>query len=184
MARWAVIAGEDGEQSASLALELVAELRAASVRVGGFVQRKGVDGDGKKGYDFVRLRDEETVPLALEGASARGPGEETFCSLVFQQAGFDAARRWLEEDAATADLLVLDGISKLEVSGRGHAAALEAALQLPDKVVLLCVRGSQLVYAVERFKLAELDVIGELEWPAEPTARDAFARELREACGR
>lgn len=182
MARWAIISGEDGEQNAALALELVAELRSAGVRVGGYVQRKYVAADGKKGYDLVRLRDHETVPLAFEGAAAKGPGEETFCSLVFQQTGFDAARRWLEEDAPLSDLLVLDAISKLEVSGKGHATTLEAALRVPDKLVLLCVRASQFVYAFERFKLADLEVVAELELPAESAARTAFARELAEAC--
>jgi nucleoside-triphosphatase THEP1 len=182
MARWALLSEENGEARANRALAIVEHFAAASVRVAGFVQRKRVDPQGPKRYEVVRLRDHETVALAVGGPMARGPAGENICTLAFHDGGFDAARRWLEEDAPGADVLVLDGIGKVEASGRGHAAALDAALRQPDKVVLICARASLLFSVVERFGLEEETMVAALELPADEAAMDAFVRAISEAC--
>jgi nucleoside-triphosphatase THEP1 len=182
MARWALISGGNGTENAACALKVVARLATRGIRAAGFVQRKHVDEEGRKRYELVRLGGGESVVLAVDGVAAKGPTEEFFCSMAFHQEGFDAARRWLEEDAPTSDLLVLDGISKLEVSGKGHCATLEAALCSTGKVVLLCARAHQLVYVVERFGLEEADMVAALELPADDTAFDTFLRHVGEGC--
>ena len=183
MARWALISGENGVENAARAVEVAERLAAGGARVAGYVQHKGVDERGRKRFEIVRLSSGERAVLAVHGVFPR-PGEgERFCSMAFRNDGFATARRWIEEDAPAADLLVLDGISKLEVMGRGHSATLGAALRREGKLVLVCARASQLFYVVERFGLAEEDLVAALELPAAVGAADSFARAVAAALG-
>jgi nucleoside-triphosphatase THEP1 len=172
MALWALISGEESQPKSDFALELARTLAARGVRVGGFAQDKQVDAKGEAGYALVRLSTGERVPLARAGVAPRGPEEEAFCGYAFRTDGFALARRWIEQDA-DADVLVLDGISKLEAAGRGHAAALELALALPSpKRVVVAARSSQLFYVMERFALPE--PFANVDLPAGAEEREAF----------
>jgi nucleoside-triphosphatase THEP1 len=182
MARWALISGESGVENAACALKALQRLRAKGVRIAGFVQHKTRNERGEKRYHLERLLTGERAILAVDGVAAKGPTEEFFCSMAFHNDAFDAARRWVEEDAAGADLLLLDGISKLEVSGKGHCATLEHALRLDEPVVFMCVRASQLSYVIERFALADADMVAALEPPADDAAFDAFVCDVKEGC--
>jgi nucleoside-triphosphatase THEP1 len=176
MARWALISSESGEGNAAAAAEVVERLAERGIRAAGFLQRRSVDERGAKRFELERLPGKERAILAVHGIPPRGPAEERFCSMTFHRDGFDTARRWIEEDASDAALVVLSGISKLEVYGRGHSEALSAALRRDDKVILLCARASQLFHVVERFGLDEAGLVAALELPAQPGAIDAFVR--------
>ncbi|MBI5549193.1 MAG: DUF2478 domain-containing protein [Deltaproteobacteria bacterium] len=186
MARWALISGEGGSDKSACARQVADRLQAAGLRVGGYLQHKLRDEQGQKRYELGRLGAKaERVVLAVDGIAAKGPGEDFFCSMAFYESAFDAARRWVEEDARAAEVLVLDGISKLEVSGKGHCAALESALRLPeDQVVILCARASQLSCVVERFALDDSAMVAALEVPAEAAAVEELASAVREAVGK
>jgi hypothetical protein len=82
------------------------------------------------------------------------PAQGSGCSIVFDPAGFEAARRWIAEDARASDVVVLDGIGKLELGGEGHRAAVARALA-EARLVVLAVRDDQLVYVVEALGLEE-----------------------------
>jgi nucleoside-triphosphatase THEP1 len=165
-----VVAGKGGRRS-SAAREVVDALRARGLRVGGFTQRTTEDEGGAKAIDLVRAAGGATVPLArsVPAPPAEGGGG---CSLAFDAAGLEAARRWVEADAAGADVVVLDGLGKLELGGGGHRAALDHALARA-RLVVLAVRDDQLVYALEAFGLgAPIAAWAEGEGPA---ALAAFA---------
>jgi nucleoside-triphosphatase THEP1 len=128
-------------------------LAARGLRVGGFTQRTTDADGGAMRIDLVHATDGAVVPLARsapEAAAAPGGG----CSVAFDPAGFEAARRWIEADAAGSDVVVLDGLGKLELGGGGHRAALGLALGAA-RVVVLAVRDAQLVYALEALGLGE-----------------------------
>ena len=182
MARWALISGESGVENAACAMEVLGRLKGDGIRIAGFVQRKSRNERGEKRYHLERLSTGERAILAVDGVAAKGPSEEFFCSMAFHNDAFDAANRWVKEDAAGADLLLLDGISKLEVSGKGHCATLEKALRLRKPVILICVRASQLSYVIERFALHDDKMVAALELPADQSAFDAFVGDLREGC--
>ena len=176
MARWALVSGEKGHNKADFTLGVVEELRAAGLKVAGFVQRRRYDAD-QKGYDLLRLASGERIVLAQGGVAARQVSQEAFCSFAFRNDAFEQAFGWLRQDAEGAQVLVLDDVSKLEVQGKGHAAALGWALAQPGKVVLLCARASQLFYVVESFGL-ESDPVAAVELPVGLEERAAFVRAL------
>ena len=176
MARWALISSEKGQGRASFTLGVVAELRAAGLHVAGFVQRPRTDGD-EKGYELQRLATGERIVLAQGGVAAKGPSQESFCTYAFRNDAFELAFGWIRQDAAAAEVLVLEDVSKLEVQGKGHAASLAWALEQPGKVVLISVRASQLFYVVETFGL-EGDPVATAELPISDADRAAFVSSI------
>jgi len=172
MARWALISGETGDENTAYAAKVVARLEAEGVRCGGFLQSKGFDAEGRKRHDLVHIGGGERTLLVVV------PDDEHFCSMALPGTGFDAARRWIEEDASRAEVLVLDRIGKVEVNGRGHCAAVVEALRMESNVILLCASAYRLFYVVEKFGLREEDLVAALELPVGDDELDAFVRDI------
>ncbi len=197
MACWALISGEDSVDRATCALSAAERLTGLGLSVGGFIQRRDVDAEGRKGYTLVRLgglgQAAETAPLAVPGTPPPGPDEGPSCSMTFDPAAFATAARWAAEDAeAGADLLVFGGVSRLEVSGHGHYAALSAALARSESggpAVLFCARASLLPRVLDRLGLED-EPLAAIELPAgggSPAGPGTFERlvaDLSAGCGR
>jgi nucleoside-triphosphatase THEP1 len=148
---WAlVIAGKGGRRS-HVARDVAGALAARGLRVGGFTQRMVESESGTKTIDLVHVPDGKAVPLARTAPST---AEAAACTLAFDRAAFEEARRWIEADAPASDVLVLDGIGKLELAGEGNRAAVAHALAT-RRLVVLAVRDDQLVYAIEALGLDE-----------------------------
>lgn len=150
---WALVVAAKGGKRSLAAREVADALRARGLRVGGFTQRTTDREDGAKDIDLVHAVDGRVVPLA-RGEKRTAPVEGGGCSIVFDPAGFEAARRWVDADAAASDVLVLDGLGKLELAGEGHRAAVARALR-GGPLVVLAIRDDQLVYALEALGLDE-----------------------------
>ncbi len=168
MANVALVYGPKGAGKTTTTLRIADLLIAAGVKVGGFFQRTTRDDLDRRGYDLVRVRDrhQQAIPLARPGCGTDESKQAVICSFAFSHEAFETGLRWLREDAQEAEVLVVDEVSKLEVSRQGHAAAIRFALGLPaEKVILLSVRGDQLFYVVETFGLDNA-VLGDLELPA------------------
>jgi nucleoside-triphosphatase THEP1 len=145
-----VIAGKGGRRSQA-ARNVADALVARGLRVGGFTQRTTESESGTKRVDLVHARDGRMVPLARSAAPGSDAAE---CALAFERAAFEEARRWIEWDAPETDVLVVDGLGKLELAGEGHRATIAHALEV-GRLVVLAVRDDQLVYAVEALGLGE-----------------------------
>ena len=177
MGRWALITGGPGGSKTSLVSAAIGALRARAVSLGGFAQEPVDEGEVRVGYEVRRLGARaERARVARKPGAARAPAEEEFCSLVFDGDAFARAARWIEEDlSGSAQVVVIDEVSKLEVAGRGHARAIERALA-SDRLAVLCVRADQLFAVVERFSLGEpIATLGEDQTSAEVFA-DAIAK--------
>jgi nucleoside-triphosphatase THEP1 len=95
--------------------------------VTGFFQRGVFDGGGDKaGYDLVSVQNAESVPLAHR-ASPNSPWE-------FNEQAFDRAAEMIEDGA---DVIILDEIGPLELSGGGHAKTLQNALVAQSALVIV-----------------------------------------------
>jgi nucleoside-triphosphatase THEP1 len=171
MAYALVIAGRGGRRSQA-ARNVAEALVARGLRVGGFTQRTVESGTGKKSVDLVHARDGRAVPLARAAPAGADPAA---CSLAFERAAFEEARRWVEDDAETCDVVVVDGLGKLELGGEGHRATIAHALKTAPLVVL-AVRDDQLVYAVEALGLEE--PVASYTDGSGAAALDTFATEL------
>jgi|GEM_PF-1482544 len=180
--RWAFISAERIEESTAFALSLVASLEEAGIRTAGFAQHKSTQENGPTRYEMVRLHSHERALLASNRGAATGENEASFCSLVFYNDSFATARRWVEEDAHKAELLLVGGIGKLEVFDKGHCQLLECLLKQEGALLLLCVRASQLSRLMERFAFPEEGMVEALELPASSELMEAFAERLKASC--
>lgn len=150
---WALVVAPRGGRRSGAAREVAAALAARGLRVGGFTQRTLEHEDGSKEFELVRAGTGATVPLARADRRA-APAEGGGCSVVFEAGAFATARAWIDADAATSDVLVVDGIGKLELAGEGHRATIGRALAAAP-IVVLAIRDDQLVYALEALGLDE-----------------------------
>jgi nucleoside-triphosphatase THEP1 len=175
MARaWAlVVAGKGGKRS-GVARDVAAALAARGLRVGGFTQRTVEAEDGAKAIDLVRAGGGAAVPLARSATAA----DAAACTLAFDRAGSEEARRWIRADAPGSDVLVVDGVGKLELGGQGNRAAVDEALA-SGRLVVLALRDDQLVYAIEALGLEE--PVAAYADGEGPSALAAFAAEVARA---
>lgn len=157
MTRWALLSAVKGTAKTSFLLDLVARLRAAGVRVGGVLQ-EGLQGpdDQRDGYVARELAGDARATVgrkARAGDDARADAQ-LVCSYAFDANALATARAWIERDAASCELVIVDEVSKLEVARGGHHDAVLAALAGPA-LPLLSVRADQLFAVMERFGLGE-----------------------------
>lgn len=154
MAWAAIVAGKGGKRSQA-AREVAQALVRRGLTVGGFAQRILEGANGTKTIEAESFRRPGVLVLARPPANAaEAASSGSACSLVFDAPGLAAARRWVEQDAAEADVLVLDGLGKSELAGQGNRAALDHAVAAAPLLVL-AVRDDQLHYAVEALGLGE-----------------------------
>lgn len=161
---WALIAGGRNTGKSGTAAEVAAALAARGVTVGGVIQEAVVEEGERVGYVARRVDAPGTVKmLARRGAAPEGarPGAvHTVCSFVFDADAFAEVRRWLREAGERAEVVIVDEVSKLEVTGEGHHGAVQDALG-GRALVVLVVRADQLFAVVERFGLE--DAVATLE---------------------
>ena len=187
MARWALIAEEDGTTRTRCARAVATQLVRAGYRVGGFVQLRRDDGDECSKVFLERLATGEELLLASRGPGTQVLPDGTTGCHAFSTDAFVVARTWLLEDARHCEVLVLDAISKLETLGRGHAEALRHALGLGrEKILLVCARASLLFEIVETFGLLDAEdlLVAHLEAPLDEPSTQHFARTLEAAIHR
>ncbi len=151
---WALVVGASGAARRSLVDRLARRLAERGLVVAGAVQEAVIEGGERAGYVARRLGGDERCPIARHSTAAPGPSEEAYCSFLFDATGFSAARRWLAEDGARADVLFIDEVSRFEAAGRGHHDAIRAALA-GRALPILSVRADQLFAVIERFDLDE-----------------------------
>jgi nucleoside-triphosphatase THEP1 len=174
--RWALVSAARGTEKAEAVNQVIEGMHARGMRVAGFVQVAAPRGED---HSLARIGSDDRVEMGRRGTVARRPTEELFCSFSFDRAAFERAHEWLHTDAARADVIVVDEVSKLEVSGGGHAATLTCALALPDKVTVIVARAHQLAAIVERFHLN--DAVAALELTTDPPSVERFCADVAEA---
>jgi len=165
--RWALVSAPRGHLSA-LTGQVARALAKRAAAVAGFLQAR--EGEAQS---LVRVATGERVALSRP-SSTPAAGEEPFCSVVVRPDAFPLARRWLEEDGPGAAVWVLDGLSKLEASGRGHLDTVRWALaHAGGRPVVLGVRADQLFDVMGVLGL-EHEPLAALENDADPAAVERF----------
>lgn len=153
--RFFVVTGRSGSGKTTLLGEIAQRAARAGIWCGGFLQPRGTtDHLRTDEYRLTHLTDQTTLILAR-----RSPNS----GFVFVHHAFEQAEQWLQEDAATAQLLIVDELGKLESEGGGHAPALEAVVTRRPAVTLLAgvrkgtLDGLRRRYAIARERILDLD---------------------------
>jgi nucleoside-triphosphatase THEP1 len=125
----------------------------AGFSVGGFLNETRLAGGKVHGYDLFDLRDRASVPfLRTEG----GPGRQRVGGFSLVPGGLERAEGILARDIE-ADILVVDEVGPLELTGRGIWPALSAALSA-GAMCLCVVRTSVLEGFLAKIGEGKIDV--------------------------
>jgi len=141
---------------------MVRQLQQRGLKVGGFVQvPSGPASEKPLGYDLYRLARAERVPFAERRLPLRGQPAERFCELSLHTESLARAWQWLREDMACCELLVVDGVGRLEEQGQGMFPALAWARSIDGpKLVLLSVRSGQVPNVADALALSDRMIAG------------------------
>jgi len=180
--RWTVLTRDRAEQM----LDLVQVLRDRGLRVGGFVQvPSGPSSSKPLGYDLYRLSQPERIPLAERILhDQRRPTGERYCELTFHTSTLARACEWLREDVTVSDLLIVDGVGRLEERGQGLFPALAwARMQARPKMIVLSSRPDHVPHITQRLALSDR-LVTELSFGSETAAPSHVVDHILHACGR
>jgi nucleoside-triphosphatase THEP1 len=151
MDRWALIVGERGTGKSSLSSRVLAALATHGVAIAGVVQEAITVGESRVAYRALRAGGSDAVIVARK---ADGVVEHQGCYFLEDTAAFGEVRRWLAEDTRADGVVLIDEVSKFEVSGGGHHDAITAALK-SGALVILSVREDQLADVTSSYELRE-----------------------------
>ena len=147
--RCIVIHGQIGAGKTRLAQRLTAALEEYKIRVGGIISPRTLNGVETIGY---RVRDIETGE-EQSFATLSPPGIRIGKFYLSEDALF-FARATVERAAATAQVVFLDEVGRLELAGKGHAIALRTLLQ-SEAIPILFVRTAFVEHIIERFGIVD-----------------------------
>ncbi|HSW29204.1 MAG TPA: nucleoside-triphosphatase [Longimicrobiales bacterium] len=143
-----VISGERGSGKTTAAAVVVEALKAAGLRVGGFLAPGEVKDGQRWSIELVLLASGERIPMATRDPQCEWPALGPF---KVSPAALAAGSAALAPEAAGAhDVLVVDEVGPWELGGDGWAGALDA-LHGGSTPLLLVVRRSLVADVLARF---------------------------------
>lgn len=155
--RAVIITGDPGSGKTTLVTEVVAELTARGVRVGGFVA-PGSWRDGRRwDFDLIDVAGGRREPLCGRDGPPQWAAEGDYrvnpLGIKLGRQALQAARR------AAAQVVVVDEVGPWELGGRGWAGELDVLAAAPPPLLLLVVRRRCVDAVVARWRLASLAVV-------------------------
>jgi len=131
-----ILTGPVHSGKTTLVKNVARELKRQEYRIGGFLSEAVWENEATVGYDLFDLREETSIPLV------RRTGEEKWQkigSYFFIPQGLARAEKIIlrEKDV---DILVVDEVGPLELSGKGFWPALKQVIFHPLNIYLLVIR--------------------------------------------
>jgi nucleoside-triphosphatase THEP1 len=169
-----IITGSQGSGKTTFLLKLTEELRGQGIPPAGVAAPVLYQGEERMGYDLLNLETGERVPLARRSAR---PAETRTGPFSFFADGMSFGEHALASATGQKrEVIALDEIGPLELSGKGWSRAFSAILQSPPRVLLLVVRPDLIQQVDERWNLKP-----ERIWRAGEISSSEAARQIRAA---
>ncbi|BBO93414.1 nucleoside-triphosphatase [Desulfosarcina ovata] len=132
----------------SLIARYVDLCRRHQIAVAGILAEGLWENNRRSGFNLVDLSSGIRVPLAFR----RAEKARAKIAFEFYAQGMHAGKRALDTGrCATAALIVVDEVGKLEVMGQGWATCLPALIELPGKTHIWAVRSTLVESVAERW---------------------------------
>ncbi len=131
-----ILTGPVHSGKTTLVKNIVRELKRQNFKIGGFLSNTILKNEEIVGYDLFDLREERTIPFI------RRTGEKKWQkmgSFFFIPQGLAKAENIILQEK-DVDILVVDEVGPLELSGKGFWLALKKVIFNPLNIYLLVIR--------------------------------------------
>ncbi|MFO7616852.1 MAG: nucleoside-triphosphatase [Bacteroidales bacterium] len=153
-----IITGDRGEGKTTLLLAKIDELKRAGALLAGFVA-VGIQEPGgiRTGYRIRQVMNGEEVEFCTIGGE---PDWERVGRFRINPLGLAKGMEWLAPEAVrSADVVVIDELGPLELSGRGWARVIERILKEDQKPMIWTVRRQLLKKMCHKWNVGRIEVI-------------------------
>ncbi|MBI9105829.1 MAG: hypothetical protein JEZ04_03735 [Spirochaetales bacterium] len=168
MALVKIITGETNSGKTTMALRLEAEYRKRGQRTAGFIAEAEYEDDRKSSYYLRNIEDGSRMISVTENPGSVLPGKSGFCRYDFSRfyfytPSFTYAAERIDEIIGRAsglapDVVFIDEIGPLELSGQGHSAAVERLLSEFGGSLILVIREDLLDKFLETLNIQTEDI--------------------------
>jgi len=149
-----IVTGPVHSGKTTLVKQVFSKLKEQGVQISGFLSERVSQGREISGYDLFDLKTEKSRPFIRK--QSKGEGERVGPFFLIPQVLAEAKEIILH--GKKADVLVIDEVGPLELSGKGFWPALENVLQKLPKCILLVAREEILEDLLELIKEEEVRV--------------------------
>ena len=170
-----ILSGDTGSGKTTRAAEVVEQLRARGLRVGGILAPGLLENGRRTGFDVLNLASGESATLARDSAGGSASHAQ-WSRFAFSPEGLALGNRALGPDAGGADVVLVDEVGPFELAGGGWAPALDGLVGKREGPVLVVVRAS-IVDAVKR-RWGSADTV---VWDAAATSADEIVEVITKA---
>ncbi len=148
-----IVTGSAGQGKTTFARELTELLKEKGVSPGGILSERILEGEDTSGYDIVSIATGDRMAFLRTDGNA---GQEKIGRFFIDKEGLEAGRAILSE--AQGEIIVIDEVGRLEISGGGWAPSIDFLLSRSNKRLLLTVRDSFLELVVQKWNLGDVSI--------------------------
>lgn len=152
-----LITGKIDSGKTTFVKHIIENLKEINIKIGGIYSLKIIENNERIGYDIVDVKTHKSEKFLR----TKGPGdlEEIGVFSIFPQ-GLEFGLEHLKPENNTEhELVIIDEIGKLELSGKGWAKKIEELLMLKNNHILLVIREDFVDKAIEKWNLNNLLII-------------------------
>ncbi len=151
-----IITGSIGEGKTSYLTKIVDDFKDHGVGVKGILTKRIVDGDQTVGYSVISISCGEERALL---DSRKEIGNEKIGRFFMNIEGFRFGREKIEESKENSQLIIVDEVGKLELSGGGWHSELEKTIKTLSKPLMISVRRDFVQAVISHYEIANHSII-------------------------
>lgn len=150
-----IVTGKTDAGKTSFLVKLIDALKVNEIKVGGIYSRKVFENAERIGYDVVDI--ETNKGTAFLRTYSNGTSEKIGIFFIFSQGQKFGIERLKSANNKEIELVIVDEVGKLELSGKGWSRELDNILNSKSKHLLIVVREDFIEEAIAKWNF--LDVV-------------------------
>jgi len=156
-----LVIGKPGSGKTTWCQQYISRLRSCGLSVGGVISPEIREHGVRTGYTVLDVLTGEEVPFARKSGDSPSGEEEIAGRYTFSRDGIQFARRAIEQAVGNkCDLVVIDEVGPVELSGGGLMPAVKLALEA-EASVLIIVRSILQKALLRYFSAYDFEVIAD-----------------------
>jgi nucleoside-triphosphatase len=142
-----IITGSVGEGKTTFLLQVIEVLHEGNIRTAGIYSKRVMDNNKTVGYNIVNIKSGEEETFLRQDSKRK---QQTIGQFTIILEGFRKGLTALKpENNSEADVVIIDEVGRLELSGEGWAKAIEDLIRTSQNHLILVVRDSFVNQVIE-----------------------------------